>query len=34
MQPEVYDALISEWPWPMNIASFSWLKKPITITWL
>ncbi|SFU61282.1 contractile injection system tape measure protein [Xenorhabdus koppenhoeferi] len=34
IQPEVYDALISEWPWPMNIASFSWLKHPITITWL
>nr|WP_232370245.1 contractile injection system tape measure protein [Xenorhabdus lircayensis] len=34
IQPEVYDALISKWPWPMNIASFSWLKHPITITWL
>ncbi|MBD2811140.1 hypothetical protein ID853_09660 [Xenorhabdus sp. Vera] len=34
IQPEVYDALINEWPWPMNIASFSWLKNPITITWL
>ncbi|MBC8954025.1 contractile injection system tape measure protein [Xenorhabdus sp. PB62.4] len=34
IKPEVYDALISEWPWPMNIASFSWLKHPITITWL
>ncbi|OTA18512.1 hypothetical protein Xvie_00340 [Xenorhabdus vietnamensis] len=31
---EVYDALISEWPWPMNMASFSWLQQPITITWL
>ncbi|WP_338805433.1 contractile injection system tape measure protein [Xenorhabdus griffiniae] len=34
IKPEVYDALISEWPWPMNIASFSWLQQPITITWL
>ncbi|MDX7999518.1 hypothetical protein FE394_09955 [Xenorhabdus sp. Reich] len=34
IQPEVYDALINEWPWPMNIASFSWLQQPITITWL
>ncbi|WP_416776869.1 contractile injection system tape measure protein [Xenorhabdus budapestensis] len=34
IKPEVYDALISEWPWPMNIASFSWLNHPITITWL
>ncbi|WP_340621743.1 contractile injection system tape measure protein [Xenorhabdus siamensis] len=34
IKPEVYDALISEWPWPMNIASFSWLQHPITITWL
>ncbi|MBD2814855.1 hypothetical protein ID850_08775 [Xenorhabdus sp. Flor] len=33
IKPEVYDALISEWPWPMNIASFSWLQHPITITW-
>ncbi|PHM49298.1 contractile injection system tape measure protein [Xenorhabdus miraniensis] len=34
IKPEVYDALISEWPWPINIASLSWLKHPITITWL
>lgn len=34
IKPEVYDALISEWPWPINIASFSWLQHPITITWL
>ncbi|MDC9614007.1 contractile injection system tape measure protein [Xenorhabdus khoisanae] len=34
IKPEVYDALISKWPWPMNIASFSWLQHPITITWL
>ncbi|MEQ1961637.1 contractile injection system tape measure protein [Xenorhabdus khoisanae] len=33
IKPEVYDALISEWPWPMNIANFSWLQHPITITW-
>lgn len=33
IKPEVYDALISEWAWPMNIASFSWLQHPITITW-
>ncbi|WP_141557278.1 contractile injection system tape measure protein [Xenorhabdus cabanillasii] len=33
IKPEVYDALISEWPWPINIASFSWLQQPITITW-
>uniref|UniRef100_UPI00210417D9 contractile injection system tape measure protein n=1 Tax=Xenorhabdus sp. PB30.3 TaxID=2788941 RepID=UPI00210417D9 len=34
IKPEVYDVLISEWPWPINIAHFSWLKYPITITWL
>ncbi len=34
IKPEDYDALISEWPWPINIASFSWLQQPITITWL
>ncbi|MDC9621314.1 contractile injection system tape measure protein [Xenorhabdus sp. XENO-7] len=34
IKPEVYDALISEWPWPINMASFSWLKQPITMTWL
>ncbi|WP_274714512.1 contractile injection system tape measure protein [Xenorhabdus bovienii] len=34
IKPEVYDALISEWPWPINMASFSWLKQPITLTWL
>ncbi|WP_047684519.1 MULTISPECIES: contractile injection system tape measure protein [Xenorhabdus] len=34
IKPEVYDALISEWPWPMNIANFSWLQHPVTITWL
>ncbi|MCC8366142.1 hypothetical protein J8V57_07570 [Xenorhabdus sp. PB61.4] len=34
IRPEVYDVLISEWPWPINIARFSWLQYPITITWL
>ncbi|WP_426577553.1 contractile injection system tape measure protein [Xenorhabdus stockiae] len=34
IRPEVYDVLISEWPWPTNIAHFSWLQYPITITWL
>ncbi|PHM66688.1 hypothetical protein Xsto_01017 [Xenorhabdus stockiae] len=34
IKSEIYDALLSEWLWPMNIASFSWLKNPITIEWL
>ncbi|MGJ0637294.1 contractile injection system tape measure protein [Xenorhabdus bovienii] len=34
IKPEVYDALLGEWPWPINMASFSWLKQPITMTWL
>ncbi|MDE9429178.1 hypothetical protein KKI95_04795 [Xenorhabdus bovienii] len=34
IKPEVYDALIGEWPWPINMASFSWLKQPLTMTWL
>ncbi|WP_258085996.1 contractile injection system tape measure protein [Xenorhabdus bovienii] len=34
IKSEIYDALIAEWPWPINMASFSWLKQPITMTWL
>ncbi|MBD2805157.1 hypothetical protein ID855_10700, partial [Xenorhabdus sp. ZM] len=34
IKPEVYDALINEWPWPINIARFGWLEQTITTTWL
>ncbi|MDQ9128526.1 contractile injection system tape measure protein [Serratia fonticola] len=32
--PEAYDALIDNWPWPMNIAFFAWLQQPLAIEWL
>ncbi|MFW5400582.1 contractile injection system tape measure protein [Yersinia sp. 1252 StPb PI] len=31
---EIYDALINDWPWPMNMACFNWLQQPLTIRWL
>jgi hypothetical protein len=31
---EAYDALIDNWPWPMNMACFNWLQQPLTIRWL
>lgn len=34
VKPEIYDALLTDWPWPMNMACFSWLNQPLTITWL
>ncbi|AHG22616.2 hypothetical protein Z042_02575 [Chania multitudinisentens RB-25] len=32
--PEAYDALIYNWPWPMNMVCFNWLQQPLTIRWL
>ncbi|WP_434525618.1 contractile injection system tape measure protein [Photorhabdus asymbiotica] len=34
VKPEIYDALLTDWPWPMNMACFSWLSQPLTIMWL
>lgn len=34
VNPEIYDALINDWPWPMNMACFNWLQQPLTIRWL
>ncbi|WP_092508625.1 contractile injection system tape measure protein [Xenorhabdus mauleonii] len=34
IKSEVYDALINNWPWPINIARFSWLEQPVMTTWL
>ncbi|CAQ85428.1 MULTISPECIES: contractile injection system tape measure protein [Photorhabdus] len=34
IQQQPFDALLTDWPWPMNMACFSWLSQPLTITWL
>lgn len=33
VQPDMYDVLLSDWPWPINIAMLPWLKDPISIHW-
>lgn len=30
---EPYDFLLRDWPWPMTLASFPWMKLPLTIVW-
>lgn len=33
IQPEPFDYLLSEWPWPLTLMQFSWLPQPLTLTW-
>ncbi|WP_368565966.1 contractile injection system tape measure protein [Pseudoxanthomonas sp. UTMC 1351] len=33
VQPDMYDVLLSDWPWPINIAALPWLKEPLNIRW-
>jgi hypothetical protein len=33
IQPEVYDVLLNDWPWPKNVLMLPWLMQPLTIDW-
>lgn len=33
IQPEPFDYLLGEWPWPLTLMQFSWLPQPLTLTW-
>ncbi len=33
VKPEVFDVLLNDWPWPVNLAALPWLEQPITVRW-
>ncbi|KOY61304.1 hypothetical protein AM629_14625 [Photorhabdus heterorhabditis] len=33
IQPQPFDALLTEWPWPLNIAKLPWLDRSLLIDW-
>lgn len=33
IQPQPFDALLNDWPWPLNIAKLPWLDRPLLINW-
>ncbi|RAX01789.1 MULTISPECIES: contractile injection system tape measure protein [unclassified Photorhabdus] len=33
IQQQPFDILLTDWPWPLNIAKFSWLDRPLRIDW-
>ncbi|WP_118985790.1 contractile injection system tape measure protein [Photorhabdus sp. CRCIA-P01] len=33
IQQQPFDALLTEWPWPLNIAKFPWLDRALLIDW-
>ncbi|KGM29695.1 hypothetical protein KS18_02140 [Photorhabdus luminescens] len=33
VQHQPFDALLSDWPWPLNIAKLPWLDHPLLINW-
>ncbi|KTL59540.1 hypothetical protein AA106_16830 [Photorhabdus laumondii subsp. laumondii] len=33
IQHQPFDALLADWPWPLNIAKLPWLDRPLKIDW-
>ncbi|MER2471956.1 contractile injection system tape measure protein [Photorhabdus laumondii] len=33
IQHQPFDALLTDWPWPLNIAKLPWLDRPLLINW-
>ncbi|MCA6220833.1 contractile injection system tape measure protein [Photorhabdus antumapuensis] len=33
IQHQPFDALLADWPWPLNIAKLPWLDHPVLINW-
>ncbi|KVQ00507.1 hypothetical protein WJ95_28405 [Burkholderia ubonensis] len=33
VQPEVFDVLLNDWPWPVNLAALPWLDQPLNVRW-
>ncbi|WP_387692478.1 contractile injection system tape measure protein [Photorhabdus sp. RM71S] len=33
IQQQPFDALLADWPWPLNIAKLPWLDHPLLIDW-
>ena len=34
VQPEPFDILLNEWPWPLDTLMLPWLEQPLPVTWL
>ncbi|MCW7760558.1 contractile injection system tape measure protein [Photorhabdus luminescens] len=33
VENQPFDVLLTDWPWPLNIAKFPWLDRPLRINW-
>ncbi|PQQ23910.1 contractile injection system tape measure protein [Photorhabdus hindustanensis] len=33
VEPQPFDMLLTDWPWPLNIAKLPWLDRPLKIDW-
>lgn len=33
IQPQVYDVLLADWPWPTDLMMLPWLTKPLMLHW-
>lgn len=33
IQPEAFDVLLNDWPWPVNVAPLPWFEQPLTVYW-
>ncbi|WP_323839838.1 contractile injection system tape measure protein [Photorhabdus africana] len=33
VEHQPFDVLLTDWPWPLNIAKFPWLDRPLRIDW-
>lgn len=33
VNPEAFDYLLRDWPWPLTLVSLPWLEQPLTLIW-
>ena len=33
IQPEAFDVLLNDWPWPANMVPLPWLAQPLSVYW-
>jgi hypothetical protein len=33
VQPEAFDILLNDWPWPVNLVPLPWLEQTLTVRW-
>lgn len=34
IKPEVYDVMLKDWPWPVDIIFLPWLKQTLSVRWI